>query len=105
MIFPLIGAVAGVQFMNAGVLWIFGYPSIYGTYLEGFYTKNPKRWPDHIFNIIFWIFISLAYFSYRKVSRKYGFIKTKLIYGLGVVFSFFFFILVILPILDWVFPE
>ncbi len=76
-IFILLSAVVGVQLMNAGVLWIFGYPSIYSKYLEGFHTKNLEKWYDVIFNIIFCIFISVAYFSYRKVSSKYGFFRLK----------------------------
>ncbi|WP_054711067.1 hypothetical protein [Bacillus sp. JCM 19041] len=99
-LFMFLSAVVGMQLMNAGVLLIFGYPSIYSKYLEGFHTKNPEKWYDVMFNVIFWIFISVAYYSYRKVSSKYGFIKTKIYYGLGMIGSFLFITAIIFPILE-----
>lgn len=100
-LFMFLSAVVGVQLMNAFVLWVFGFPSVYSTYLEGFRIKNPKRWYDFIFNLIFWVFISVAYFSYRNVSGKYGFIKTKLYYGLGIIVSFLFITAILFPIIEW----
>jgi hypothetical protein len=105
LVFGFVGAVAAVQFTNAFLLWVFGYPSIVSKYLEGFHTKNPRKWYDHVFNVVFWLFISIAYFSYRKVDKRYGFLKTRLYYALAIILSFLVFAGFILPLLARIVPE
>ncbi|GIN12703.1 hypothetical protein J26TS2_25700 [Shouchella clausii] len=104
-ILVFISTVAAVQYANAFLLWVFGYPSVAARYLEGFYTKSPQKGYEHLFNVVYWLFISIALFSYCKVDKKYGFFKTKLYYGLGMIISFFFFIGFVLPILDDMVPD
>lgn len=82
------------------MLFLFGHPSVYSNYLKGFHTKKPNKVSDHIFNIIFWLMISIAYIGYVKCSSKFGFFKTKLLYGSC---TFLFFIIIfgfINPYLD-----
>lgn len=76
-IYFLILSLGAIQFMHGGVLIILGYPSTYSNYLEGFYTKEPKRLSDSVFNLIFWLLISVAYFTFKKASLKYGFLLPK----------------------------
>ncbi|MCM3548439.1 Uncharacterised protein [Niallia circulans] len=104
-ILVFIGAMAAVQYSNAFLLLLLGYPSIVSKYLEGFHTKNPQKWYEYLFNIVFWLFISIALFSYRKVDKKYGFFKTKLYYGLGIVVSYFLLIGFVIPFLVDIIPE
>ncbi|SPT78293.1 Uncharacterised protein [Niallia circulans] len=101
-IYAFILWIGAIQFMHGGILILFGYPSIYSNYLEGFYTKEPKRWYDNVFNLIFWLLISVAYFIFKKASLKYGFWKVKLYYGIGWVVSFLLYMFVFLPILTFI---
>ncbi|MEB5478104.1 hypothetical protein [Shouchella clausii] len=103
-IYFFILSLGAIQFMHGGVLIIFGYPSIYSNYLEGFYTKEPKRLSDSVFNIIFWVTISIAYYTFKKASLKYGFWKVKLYYGIGWVVALFLYMFVFNPIFTYYFP-
>ncbi|MCM3548438.1 Uncharacterised protein [Niallia circulans] len=96
--------VGAIQFMHAGILIITGYPSSYSNYLEGFYTKEPKRLSDSVFNLIFWLLISIAYFTFKRASLKYGFWKVKLYYGIGWIVSLFLYVFVFIPLLSIIFP-
>ncbi len=42
MVFAFIGAVAGGQFLNAGVLWLFGIHRSMRLNLRGFTQKNQR---------------------------------------------------------------
>ncbi|AST96032.1 hypothetical protein BC8716_08745 [Shouchella clausii] len=55
-----------------------------------------------MFNLVFWLLISVAYFTFKKASLKYGFWKVKLYYGIGWVVSFFLYMFVFLPILTFI---
>ncbi|WP_054712630.1 hypothetical protein [Bacillus sp. JCM 19041] len=98
--FLFLGFCVTIQFMHAGVLLIFGYPSSYSSYLEGFRTKNPTHFMDRFFNFIFWTMISVAYLSYVQCSQKRGFIKMKGYYGIGIVVSFIFLFGFVNPMLE-----
>ncbi len=74
--------------MQACLLLLLGHPSIYSSYLKGFLTRNPKKLHEYIFNIVFWLMISVAYFSYVKLSSRFGFFITKLLYFIGIIVSF-----------------
>ncbi|WP_353626589.1 hypothetical protein, partial [Bacillus sp. JCM 19041] len=63
-------------------------PIYLSSYLKGFLTKNSTRLHEYIFNVVFWLMISVAYFSYVKLSSKFGFFITKLLYFIGIVVSF-----------------
>ncbi|WP_078392895.1 hypothetical protein [Shouchella patagoniensis] len=103
--FIFIGIIGIVQLLNGGLLWVFGYPSIYATYLAGFHTKKPDKWFDYFFNLIFWLFISVAYLTFIRVAKNNGFLKTRVYYGFGYVIAFFLFLGVIMPVVDAFFPE
>ncbi|SPT78294.1 Uncharacterised protein [Niallia circulans] len=104
IIYGIIVCVGAIQFMHGGVLILFGYPSAYSNYLEGFYMKEPKRLSDSVFNIYFWLTISIGYFTFKKASLKYGFWKVKLFYGIGWVISLFLYLFVFIPIFTYFFP-
>ncbi|GIN12702.1 hypothetical protein J26TS2_25690 [Shouchella clausii] len=103
-IYAFIISLGAIQFMHAGILIITGYPSSYSNYLEGFYTKEPKRFSDKVFNLYFWITISIGYFTFKKASLKYGFWKVKLYYGIGWVVALFLYMFVFNPIFTYFFP-
>ncbi|WP_346243641.1 hypothetical protein MKZ19_20055 [Shouchella clausii] len=103
--FEFIAIVGAVQITIALLLWLFGYPSLFATYLAGFRNQEPKKWYDHFFNVFFWIFISLAYYSFLKIAKKNGFFKAKLYYGLGLIGAVILFYGVILPIMEFLFYE
>ncbi|WP_078392897.1 hypothetical protein [Shouchella patagoniensis] len=93
-----------IQFMNGGFLWLMGFPSMYSKYLEGFYTKKPEQWHEYLFNVLFWVLMSGAYFSMKKLASKHSFWKTKLYYGIGLIVAFLVFMLVVIPILAAIIP-
>jgi hypothetical protein len=79
--FEFIAIVGAVQITIALLLWLFGYPSLFATYLAGFRNQEPKKWYDHFFNVFFWIFISLAYYSFLKIAKKMDFLRPNSIMG------------------------
>ncbi|MCM3548440.1 hypothetical protein M4D48_07610 [Alkalihalobacillus clausii] len=103
-IYAFIISLGAIQFIHGGGLILAGYPSMYSNYLKGFHTKEPKRWYDSVFNLIFWLTISIAYFTFKKASLKYGFWKVKLYYGIGWVVALFLYMFVFLPIFTYFFP-
>jgi ABC-type dipeptide/oligopeptide/nickel transport system permease component len=79
--FEFIAIVGAVQITIALLLWLFGYPSLFATYLAGFRNQEPKKWYDHFFNVFFLIFISVPYYSFLKIAKKMDFLKPNSIMG------------------------
>ena len=67
-------------------------------YIEGFRTINATHWGDKALNVMFYLLMSVAYFSCKSVYNRYGYVKTIIIVlfaqitialtGLGVVLPF-----------------
>ncbi|TSB45227.1 hypothetical protein [Alkalicoccobacillus porphyridii] len=68
--------------------------------IERYWTKNATHWADKVFNVYFYLTMSLAYFSYHAVYKKYGYLRTLAIFLFALITIIFTVFGIIFPFLD-----
>ncbi|MDQ0208306.1 hypothetical protein [Alkalicoccobacillus murimartini] len=92
LIFMMILAFQGI---NAFSLTLVG--PIYRRYIEGFWTVNPKKIDEWLFNFVYILTMSIVYPPYMFLFKRYSPWKTSLIYGAIFILLTFIFVAFIAP--------
>ena len=86
------------QSINAVSLTLVG--PVYRHYIDGFWTKEPKKIDEWIFNGVYIITMSLAYPPYMFLFRRFSNLNTSLIYGACFLFLGLLLFGVVFPYLE-----